>query len=65
MARKKGAKTLPPGTRKAIHDMSFIGVRSCNIAKYFKVHQSTIPKIIRQEKQSSAVVKKKWADHEN
>ena len=59
MARKNGARTLPPGTRKAIHDTSCICFRGCYIAKYTNVHQSTISKIIRQEKQASAVVKKK------
>ncbi len=59
MARKKGAKTLSPETRKAIHDMTCIGVRNCDIAKYYKVHQSTISKIIRHQKLASTIVKKK------
>ncbi len=50
MSRKKGAKILLPETPKAIHFMPCIGVRNCDIAKYYKLHQSTICKIIRQQK---------------
>ena len=48
MARKKGCKTVPAERRRAIYDMSCVGVRHVDIARYYKIHKSTVSHVIRK-----------------
>ena len=48
MARKKGCKTVPAERRRAIYDMSCVEVRHVDIARYYKIHKSSVSHIIRK-----------------
>ncbi len=55
---------MPPQTRRAIHGMSCICVKNCNIARYYKVHLSTVSKLLAKNKMHPRLLWR-WVDPSN
>ena len=50
MGRQVGSKQLSHEVRTSILDMYDVGVKQCDIAEYYKLHRSTVSKIIRRRR---------------
>ena len=59
MVQRKGATWLSRERCKTIYDMSCLGIKNVDIAKYYKLHQSTISKVIQCYKSPLTVQKKR------
>ena len=59
MVRKKGLKCIPEARARAIHDMSRVGVRICDIAVYYNLPRSTVSSVIRHLSNASTMHEKK------
>ena len=59
MARRSGVKFVPKNRCRTIYDMSSIGVRIIDIARYYNLPRSTVANIIRRYRNSEKQETKK------
>ncbi len=59
MARQRGAKCIPKERRKSFYDLSCLGVRSVDIAKYYKMSRSIVSRVLSRLRKEATVKKSK------
>ncbi len=57
IARQRGAKCIAKERCKAIYDLSCLGVRNVDIAKYYKMSRSTVSSVLSRLRKEAKVKK--------